>query len=482
MNETDKQNTAQTLYDKLWRSHVVQEQVDGSTLLYIDRHYIHEVTSAQAFEGLRLAGRTIWRPDSIIATTDHNIPTKNWHLSLQDPFAAQQLQALDQNVKAFKISHYFPYRTDERQGVVHVMGPQLGASLPGMTVVCGDSHTSTHGAFAALAYGIGTSEVEHVLATQCLVAKKAKNMRINITGQLANGISAKDMALYIIGQLGCAVGTGYTIEFSGEAVRALTMESRMTLCNMAIEMGARSGLIAVDAVTLDYLKQKPMAPQKEDWHQAVSYWQTLHSDEHAHFDVEYYFDAADIGPQITWGTSPEMVITIGQTIPKVDWITNEGKRHHYERALQYMGLISGIDLREIPVDVVFIGSCTNGRIEDIRAAAAIARGRKKAANVKRVLVVPGSGQVKAQAEKEGLAEILLDAGFEWREPGCSMCLAMNEDKLDPRQRCASTSNRNFEGRQGTLGRTHLMSPQMAAAAAVTGYFTDHRLLLFNEKR
>ena len=466
---------AQTLYDKLWNSHVVREEEDGTVLLYIDRHLVHEVTSPQAFEGLKMAGRKLWRIDSIVSTADHNVPTGDMDEGIKDPISKLQVDTLDSNIKEFGALAYFPFM-DEGQGIVHVMGPEQGATLPGMTVVCGDSHTSTHGAFGALAHGIGTSEVEHTMATQCITAKKSKSMLIEIAGSLKNGVTAKDLALYIIGQIGTAGGTGYAIEFGGQAVHELSMEGRMTLCNMAIEAGARSGMVSVDQITIDYVRGRPFAPKGEDWDKAVAYWRTLVSDEGAQFDKVYRFDAADIEPQVTWGTSPEMVADVNGKVPDPAAESDPVKRSGMERALQYMGLQAGTPLNEIPVDIVFIGSCTNSRIEDLRQAAAVAKGRSKADNVSRVLVVPGSGLVKAQAEREGLDKIFLDAGFEWREPGCSMCLAMNADRLAPQQRCASTSNRNFEGRQGNGGRTHLVSPAMAAAAAVTGRFTDIRAL------
>lgn len=464
---------AQTLYEKLWNSHIVQEQADGTVLLYIDRHLVHEVTSPQAFEGLKLAHRPLWREQSIVATADHNTPTDHWDEGITDPISKLQVNTLDKNIREFGVEKYYPFK-NINQGIVHVVGPEQGATLPGMTVVCGDSHTSTHGAFGALAHGIGTSEVEHVMATQCITAKKSKTMLIKIDGALKTGITAKDIALYIIGQIGTAGGTGYAIEFGGETIRNLSMEGRMTLCNMAIEAGARSGLVAVDQTTIDYIKNRHFAPQGELWDQAVSYWHTLVSDEGAHFDKTYHFNAADIEPQITWGTSPEMVIAVNQQVPDPAAETDPVKREGMQRALQYMGLTAGTPVNEIPVDVVFIGSCTNGRIEDLRIAASVAEGHHKADNVKRVLIVPGSGLVKQQAEAEGLDKIFTAAGFEWREPGCSMCLAMNADRLQPQERCASTSNRNFEGRQGNGGRTHLVSPAMAAAAAITGHFTDVR--------
>ncbi|MEO4030227.1 3-isopropylmalate dehydratase large subunit [Chromobacterium vaccinii] len=467
--------TAQTLYDKLWNSHVVREEADGTALLYIDRHLVHEVTSPQAFEGLKLAGRKLWRVDSVVSTADHNTPTDHWDQGIQDPISRQQVETLDANIKAFGALAYFPFK-DKGQGIVHVMGPEQGATLPGMTVVCGDSHTSTHGAFGALAHGIGTSEVEHVMATQCLTAKKSKNMLVRVDGRLGAGVTAKDVALAIIGKIGTAGGTGYAIEFGGEAIRGLSMEGRMTLCNMAIEGGARSGLVAVDDKTIAYVKGRPFAPRDGQWEQAVAYWRTLHSDDGAHFDEVIVLQAADIQPQVTWGTSPEMVTAVGGKVPNPANENDPVKKAGIERALAYMGLEADTPIDEIPVDVVFIGSCTNSRIEDLREAAAVAKGRSKAGSVKQVLVVPGSGLVKAQAEAEGLDKIFVAAGFEWREPGCSMCLAMNADRLLPGERCASTSNRNFEGRQGQGGRTHLVSPAMAAAAAVAGHFVDVRRL------
>ncbi|MDO4696791.1 MAG: 3-isopropylmalate dehydratase large subunit [Neisseria sp.] len=466
---------AQTLYDKLWNSHIVRQEEDGTVLLYIDRHLVHEVTSPQAFEGLKMAGRKLWRIDSVVSTADHNTPTDNWDKGIQDPISKLQVDTLDSNIKEFGALAYFPFK-DKGQGIVHVMGPEQGATLPGMTVVCGDSHTSTHGAFGALAHGIGTSEVEHVMATQCITAKKSKSMLIKVNGRLKPGVTAKDLALYIIGQIGTAGGTGHAVEFGGEAIRSLSMEGRMTLCNMAIEAGARSGMVAVDQTTLDYVKGKPLSPQGEHWEAAAAYWRTLVSDEGAVFDKTFEFDAADIDPQVTWGTSPEMVLDINAVVPDPSEETDPVKRNGMQRALEYMGLTAGTPLNQIPVDTVFIGSCTNSRIEDLREAAAVAKGRRKAENVKRVLVVPGSGLVKEQAEREGLDKIFTEAGFEWREPGCSMCLAMNADRLAPQERCASTSNRNFEGRQGNGGRTHLVSPAMAAAAAVCGHFADVRSL------
>ena len=467
--------SAQTLYDKLWNSHIVREEEDGTVLLYIDRHLVHEVTSPQAFEGLKMAGRKLWRIDSVVSTADHNTPTDHWDEGIKDPISKLQVDTLDKNIKEFGALAYFPFK-DKGQGIVHVMGPEQGATLPGMTVVCGDSHTSTHGAFGALAHGIGTSEVEHTMATQCITAKKSKSMLIEVSGSLKLGVTAKDIALYIIGQIGTAGGTGYAIEFGGEAIRSLSMEGRMTLCNMAIEAGARSGLVAVDDTTINYIEGRKFAPKGADWDKAVAYWRTLVSDDGAKFDKTYRFRAEDIEPQVTWGTSPEMVLGVDGKVPNPADEADAVKRAGMERALEYMGLTAGTPLNEIPVDVVFIGSCTNSRIEDLREAAAVAKGRKKADNVNRVLVVPGSGLVKEQAEKEGLDKIFTDAGFEWREPGCSMCLAMNADRLAPKERCASTSNRNFEGRQGNGGRTHLVSPAMAAAAAVAGRFVDVREL------
>ncbi|UUX94639.1 3-isopropylmalate dehydratase large subunit [Aquabacterium sp. J223] len=470
--------TGRTLYDKLWDEHVVHTEADGTTVLYIDRHLVHEVTSPQAFEGLRLAGRAPWRVSSIVATADHNTPTDHWERGLDgiaDPISRQQIVTLDKNIRAVGSAAYFPFM-DGRQGIVHVIGPEQGATLPGMTVVCGDSHTSTHGAFGALAHGIGTSEVEHVLATQTLLAKKAKNMLVKVEGQVAPGITAKDIVLAIIGRIGTAGGTGYTIEFGGSAIRALSMEGRMTVCNMAIEAGARAGLVAVDDTTLNYVQGRPFAPQGAEWQQAVGYWRTLHSDADAVFDAVVELDATQIRPQVTWGTSPEMVLAIDDRVPDPEKEKDGNRRSAMERALQYMGLAPNTPLADIHLDRVFIGSCTNSRIEDLREAAAVVRrlGRRVAGNVKQALVVPGSGLVKAQAEREGLDRVFTDAGFEWRQPGCSMCLAMNADRLQPGERCASTSNRNFEGRQGAGGRTHLVSPAMAAAAAIEGHFVDIR--------
>ncbi|MBK6862170.1 MAG: 3-isopropylmalate dehydratase large subunit [Ideonella sp.] len=472
--------TARTLYDKLWDAHVVHTEDDGTSILYIDRHLVHEVTSPQAFEGLRLAGRKPWRVSSIVATADHNTPTTGWERGMDgivDPVSRQQVTTLDANIRAVGAAAYFPF-LDRRQGIVHVIGPEQGATLPGMTVVCGDSHTSTHGAFGALAHGIGTSEVEHVLATQTLLAKKARNLLIQVDGALAKGCSAKDIALAVIGRIGTAGGTGSTIEFAGSAIRALSMEGRMTLCNMAIEAGARAGLVGVDETTIAYVKDRPLAPKGIEWEQAVTYWRTLHSDPGAKFDAVVTLDASTLRPQVTWGTSPEMVLSVEDRVPDPDREKDAGKRGAMERALQYMALEPNKPIADIAIDKVFIGSCTNSRIEDLREAAAVVRraGGRIAANVRLALVVPGSGLVKAQAEREGLDTVFKGAGFEWREPGCSMCLAMNADRLDPGERCASTSNRNFEGRQGAGGRTHLVSPAMAAAAAMAGHFVDVRRL------
>lgn len=466
----------QTLYEKLWTSHVVRQEQDGTALIYIDRHLVHEVTSPQAFEGLKLAGRKPWRVSSIVATADHNTPTDHWEQGILDPVSRQQVETLDANIREVGALAYFPFR-DARQGIVHVIGPEIGATLPGMTVVCGDSHTSTHGAFACLAHGIGTSEVEHVMATQCLLQKKSKTLLVRVEGRLGKGVTAKDIALAIIGKIGTAGGTGYAMEFGGSAIRGLSMEGRMTLCNMAIEAGARAGLVGVDETTIAYLKGRPFSPRGELWDRAAAYWRTLRSDDGARFDAVVELNAAQIEPQVTWGTSPEMVTTIGGAVPDPALEKDPVKREGMARALQYMGLAPRTPMAQIPVDKVFIGSCTNSRIEDLREAAAVARGRHKADNVKLVLVVPGSGLVKRQAEAEGLDKIFLAAGFEWREPGCSMCLAMNADRLEPGERCASTSNRNFEGRQGAGGRTHLVSPAMAAAAAIAGRFADVRQIL-----
>jgi len=463
-----------TLYDKLWDAHVVRAEPDGTTLLYIDRHLVHEVTSPQAFEGLRIAGRKPWRTGSILAVPDHNVPTTGLEHGVTDPVSRIQIETLDENCAEFGITEF--KMNDVRQGIVHVIGPEQGATLPGMTVVCGDSHTSTHGAFAALAQGIGTSEVEHVLATQCLLQKKAKNMRISVDGALAPGITAKDIVLAIIGKIGTAGGTGYAIEFAGSAIRALSMAGRMTVCNMSIEAGARCGMMAVDDTTIAYLKDRPYAPKGKLWEQAVVAWRELRSDDNAVFDKEVQLNAADIKPQVTWGTSPEMVTTIDGRVPDPTQENDTVKRGGMERALTYMGLKPGTAITDIALDKIFIGSCTNARIEDLRAAAAVVRGKRVAKTIKLAMVVPGSGLVKQQAEKEGLDKIFLDAGFEWRAPGCSMCLAMNADRLEPGERCASTSNRNFEGRQGQGGRTHLVSPAMAAAAAIAGHFVDVRSL------
>ncbi|HBA09401.1 MAG TPA: 3-isopropylmalate dehydratase large subunit [Methylotenera mobilis] len=466
---------AKTLYDKLFDSHVVTEE-NGTALIYIDRHLVHEVTSPQAFEGLRLAGRKPWRISSIVATADHNTPTNGWDKGLSgiaDPVARLQIETLSDNIREFGAKAYFPFM-DSRQGIVHVVGPEQGATLPGMTVVCGDSHTSTHGAFGALAHGIGTSEVEHVMATQCLVQKKSKTMQVLVNGILGKGVTAKDVALAIIGKTGTAGGNGYAIEFAGSVIRNMSMEGRMTLCNMAIEAGARAGIIAVDDTTINYVKGRPFSPKADQWEAAVAYWNTLHSDEGATFDATVTLNAEDIQPQVTWGTSPEMVVGIDGKVPSLEMAKNEVQRGDWERAYAYMGLTPNTLISDIQIDKVFIGSCTNSRIEDLRAAAAIAKGKHIAPNVKLALVVPGSGLVKAQAEQEGLDKIFTEAGFEWREPGCSMCLAMNADRLASGERCASTSNRNFEGRQGQGGRTHLVSPEMAAAAAVAGHFVDVR--------
>ena len=461
--------TAKTLYDKIFDSHLVSQQDDGTCLLYIDRHLIHEVTSPQAFEGLRTSGRKVRRPDATLAVPDHNVPTTPERKQgiIKDETSRIQVQTLADNANEFGITHYA--MDDKRQGIVHIVGPEQGFTQPGMTIVCGDSHTSTHGAFGALAFGIGTSEVEHVLATQTLIQRHAKNMRVTVNGKLSAGVTAKDITLAIIGRIGTAGGTGYVIEYTGEAIRSLSMEGRMTVCNMSIEAGARAGLIAPDETTFEYLKGRPQAPKGADWDKAVAYWKTLPSDAGAKYDADIVLDAKDIAPQVTWGTSPEDVLPITATVPAGDTPTKA-------RALEYMGLTAGMKLTDIPIDKVFIGSCTNGRIEDLRAAAAMAKGRKVASSVKLAMVVPGSGLVKEQAEKEGLDKIFVEAGFQWREPGCSMCLAMNADRLDPGERCASTSNRNFEGRQGRGGRTHLVSPAMAVAAAVTGHLADVREL------
>lgn len=467
-----------TLYDKIFDEHVIHTEEDGTSILYIDRHLVHEVTSPQAFEGLRLAKRKLWRQSSVVATADHNTPTTGWEQGydgIADPISKEQITTLNSNIAEFGAAAFFPFM-DKGQGIVHVMGPEQGATLPGMTVVCGDSHTSTHGAFGALAHGIGTSEVEHVMATQTLLAKKAKNMLVKVEGSVAPGITAKDIVLAIIGKIGTAGGTGYTIEFAGQAIRDLSIEGRMTVCNMAIEAGARAGLVAVDDKTIQYVKGRPLAPTGVEWEQAVAYWRTLHSDDDAQWDAIVTLQAADIVPQVTWGTSPEMVAGADTRVPDPEKEKDANKRAAMERALTYMGLEPGKPITDICIDKVFIGSCTNSRIEDLRTAAAVVQkmGQKVANNVKLAMVVPGSGLVKAQAESEGLHTIFKAAGFEWREPGCSMCLAMNADRLEPGERCASTSNRNFEGRQGAGGRTHLVSPAMAAAAAITGHFVDIR--------
>ena len=462
--------TAKTLYDKLWNQHIVRTDEDGTTLLYIDRQLVHEVTSPQAFEGLRLANRIPRRLDSILATPDHNVPTHNRELGISDPVSRIQVETLDKNCKDFGVTKFD--LTDIRQGIVHVVGPEQGATLPGMTVVCGDSHTSTHGAFGALAFGIGTSEVEHVMVTQCLIQKKAKNMLVRVDGQVREGVGAKDIVLAIIGELGTAGGTGYTIEFGGEAIQALSMEGRMTVCNMTIEAGARAGIIAVDDITIAYLQGRPFAPSDDHWDKAVAAWRELHTDSGAVFDKTIIINATDIRPQVTWGTSPEMVVSVDDYVPDPSRETDLVKRGGIEKALKYMGLKANQAITDIQLDRVFIGSCTNSRIEDLRQAAAVIKGGKVADSLKQALVVPGSGLVKEQAEQEGLDKIFIDAGFEWRDPGCSMCLAMNADRLESGEHCASTSNRNFEGRQGLGGRTHLVSPAMAAAAAIEGHFVD----------
>ena len=468
---------SQTLYDKLWAAHLVKERDDGTALIYIDRQLVHEVTSPQAFEGLRLAGRQPWRVSANIATPDHNVPTvlaerSAGVIGIQDEISRIQVQTLDDNCDEFGITEFSI--NDERQGIVHVVGPEQGATLPGMTVVCGDSHTATHGALGALAHGIGTSEVEHVLATQCLIQKKSKNMLVRIDGKLGAGVTAKDVVLAVIGKIGTAGGTGYAIEFGGQVIRDMSMEGRMTICNMAIEAGARVGMVAVDETTIDYVKGRPFAPNEQEWEQAVSYWQTLHSDPDAHFDAVVELDGSSIEPQVTWGTSPEMVAAVGAVVPAPNDFSDPVQRSACERALTYMGLSAGQAITDITLDRVFIGSCTNSRIEDLREAAAVVKGKKVAESLKEALVVPGSGLVKKQAEAEGLDKIFTEAGLQWREPGCSMCLAMNADKLGAGEHCASTSNRNFEGRQGFGGRTHLVSPAMAAAAAIAGHFVDVR--------
>jgi len=464
-----------TLYDKLWDSHVVRTEEDGTSLIYIDRHLVHEVTSPQAFEGLKIAGRAPWRTDSIVATADHNTPTTDWDKGIEDPISKLQVDTLDKNINEFGAKAYFPF-LDSRQGIVHVIGPEQGATLPGMTVVCGDSHTSTHGAFACLAHGIGTSEVEHVMATQCLVQKKMKNMLVQVDGALSPAVTGKDIALALIGKIGTAGGTGYAIEFAGSAIRSLSMEGRMTLCNMAIEAGARAGMVAVDDVTIDYLRGRNFSPTGDMWDAAETYWRSLKSDDGASFDAVVTLNGDEVVPQVTWGTSPEMVCGIDGRVPDPDKEKDSVRREGVERALQYMGLEPNMAITDIKLDKVFIGSCTNSRIEDLRAAAEVVKGKRVASNIKLAMVVPGSGLVKAQAEHEGLDQIFTAAGFEWRQPGCSMCLAMNNDRLESGERCASTSNRNFEGRQGAGGRTHLVSPAMAASAAIAGHFVDARLL------
>lgn len=460
-----------TLYDKIWDDHVIEAQADGTALLYIDRHLVHEVTSPQAFEGLRLAGRSVHAPDRTLAVVDHNVPTTDRSKGIDDPESRQQIETLAKNVKDFGIEYFDEH--DRRQGIVHMIGPEQGFTLPGTTIVCGDSHTSTHGAFGALAYGIGTSEVEHVLATQTLIQRKAKNMRVLVEGEAAPGVSAKDIILAIIGEIGTAGGTGHVIEYAGPAVRALSLEGRMTMCNMSIEGGARAGMVAPDEKTFAYLEGRPRAPKGEAWEKALAYWRTLYTDEGAQFDKEVRLDAGNLSPIVSWGTSPQDVVTVSGTVPRAEEAADEAKRAGIKRALAYMGLQGGEKITDIALDKVFIGSCTNSRIEDLRAAAGIVAGRKVSERVE-AMVVPGSGLVKAQAEAEGLDKIFKEAGFDWREPGCSMCLGMNPDKLKPGQRCASTSNRNFEGRQGPRGRTHLVSPQMAAAAAIAGHFVDIR--------
>jgi 3-isopropylmalate/(R)-2-methylmalate dehydratase large subunit len=470
--------TGKTLYDKIWDLHQVHGDDHASALLYIDRHLVHEVTSPQAFEGLEIAQRPLWRKRSILAVPDHNVPTTGIEQGITDPVARLQVDTLNANCDKYELTEF--KMGDVRQGIVHVIGPEQGATLPGMTVVCGDSHTSTHGAFAALAFGIGTSEVEHVMATQCLIQKKSKNMRVSVNEAVAEGITAKDIVLHIIGEIGTAGGTGCTIEFAGEAITDLSMEGRMTVCNMTIEAGARAGLIACDQTTLDYIKGRPFAPGGETWDRAVDFWSDLHSDADAVFDHEVVIDAADIVPQVTWGTSPEMVCAVNDRIPDPARESDPIRAGGMQAALDYMGLQANTAFDEVMVDKIFIGSCTNSRIEDLRAAATVLKGRKLADNIKLALVVPGSGLIKQQAEEEGLDQVFLTAGFEWREPGCSMCLGMNADRLEPGERCASTSNRNFEGRQGPGGRTHLVSPAMAAAAAVKGHFVDVRKLMRSE--
>ena len=464
--------TGKTLYDKLWEMHVVRRNDDGTCLIYVDRHLVHEVTSPQAFEGLRLAGRSLWRRNANLATADHNVPTTNRAHGIADPVSRLQVDTLDRNCADYGITEFG--MNDARQGIVHVIGPEQGATLPGMTVVCGDSHTSTHGAFGTLAFGIGTSEVEHVLATQCLILEKSKNMRVRVDGAMPPGVTAKDIVLAIIGKIGTAGGSGHAIEFAGDTVEKLSIEGRMTICNMAIEAGARAGMIAVDDKTIEYFRGRPYAPKGAMWDLAVPAWREMKSDPDARFDKEAALHAEDIKPQVTWGTSPEMVVPVDSAVPDPDKETNSVRRINQQQALKYMDLKAGTPIRSIYLDKIFIGSCTNSRIEDLRAAAAVVKGRKVAKSIKLALVVPGSGLVKVQAEKEGLDKIFKEAGFEWREPGCSMCLGMNADSLEPGERCASTSNRNFEGRQGTGGRTHLVSPAMAAAAAIAGHFVDIR--------
>jgi 3-isopropylmalate/(R)-2-methylmalate dehydratase large subunit len=462
---------AKTLYDKIFDDHVVDRQADGTCLLYIDRHLVHEVTSPQAFEGLRMARRKVRAPEKTLAVVDHNVPTSDRSLGIDDEESRTQVETLARNARDFGIEYYD--ELDQRQGIVHVIGPEQGFTLPGTTIVCGDSHTSTHGAFGALAHGIGTSEVEHVLATQTLIQRKAKNMRVSVDGKLPDGVTAKDIVLAIIGEIGTAGGTGHVIEYAGEAIRSLSMEGRMTVCNMTIEGGARAGMVAPDEKTFAYLKDRPKAPKGKAWDMAMKYWETLRSDEGAYFDSELKLDAASLPPILTWGTSPEDVVSITGTVPDPDSVADEAKRNAIRRALDYMGLTPGTKMTDVKLDRVFIGSCTNGRIEDLREAARVAQGKKVASSVY-AMIVPGSGLVKAQAEAEGLDKVFKDAGFDWREAGCSMCLGMNPDQLKPRERCASTSNRNFEGRQGRLGRTHLVSPAMAAAAAIAGHFVDVR--------
>ncbi|CFX07780.1 3-isopropylmalate dehydratase (isomerase), subunit with LeuD [Candidatus Filomicrobium marinum] len=463
---------AKTLYDKIFDDHIVDRQEDGTCLLYIDRHLVHEVTSPQAFEGLRMSGRKVRAPEKTLAVVDHNVPTSERTNGIDDPESRLQVETLAKNAADFGVEYY--NELDMRQGIVHVVGPEQGFTLPGTTIVCGDSHTSTHGAFGALAHGIGTSEVEHVLATQTLIQKKAKNMRVLVDGKLPEGVTAKDIILAIIGEIGTAGGTGHVIEYAGEAIRALSMEGRMTVCNMSIEGGARAGMIAPDQATFDFIKGRPKAPKGAAWDMAMKYWETLTTDEGAHFDTEVKLDAASLPPIITWGTSPEDVVSVSGVVPDPNAVADPNKKGSMERALSYMGLTSGTKMTDIPLDVVWIGSCTNGRIEDLRAVAKIVEGRKVSERLDYAMIVPGSGLVKAQAEAEGLDKIFVDAGFQWREPGCSMCLGMNPDQLKPEQRCASTSNRNFEGRQGYKGRTHLVSPVMAAAAALEGHFVDIR--------